>query len=228
MLRRKKSRKRKRKKTFKRQRDPFLAAMGSRISPMPTKFRTTLLYTDQITLNPGAGGLRSSNIFRCNSLFDPDATNLGHQPRGFDELMFMYEHYVVIAVVIKATFMPQIANERARCCIQVNGSPTPLTTFNDYAESGTATVKFLSTTSSPTAVIISAVNPNKFLSRSSPLSDPDLKGDATTGSGTNPLEQCFWHVVAGGVGGVDTGLIDVQIQILYTAIFLEPVTANQS
>jgi hypothetical protein len=37
-------------------------------------------------------------VFRLNSLFDPDRTNAGHQPRGFDQLAALYNRYRVFGV----------------------------------------------------------------------------------------------------------------------------------
>lgn len=41
--------------------------------------------------------------FSANSLFDPDQTGTGHQPRGFDQLKLLYNRYKVYAVNIKLT-----------------------------------------------------------------------------------------------------------------------------
>ncbi len=221
---RSKRKRRVRRRRHKRNGDPFAVANSVRKSPMPTKFKTDLLYSQEFTLNPGASGIRAGQIMRCNGMFDPDRTGTGHQPRGFDQLILMYDHFVVIAAAIKVTFMSVTASQNARCLVQVNDDDALLASFNDYVESGSATIKMLATTSRPTAIIMSKINPNKFLGRPHPLSDPELKGSA----GSDPTEQCFWHLVVGGVAGVDTGAINLQVQVKYTAVFIEPVTPSQS
>ena len=68
-------------------------------SPVPLKMAATLLYSDQITLNPAAGTV-SKHVFSANGLFDPNITGVGHQPRGFDQYMALYNHYTVIGARI--------------------------------------------------------------------------------------------------------------------------------
>lgn len=43
----------------------------------------------------------SAQVFRANSLYDPDYTGTGHQPNGFDALMAAYDHFTVLATKIR-------------------------------------------------------------------------------------------------------------------------------
>lgn len=40
-------------------------------------------------------GITSTAVIRLNSLFDPDQTGVGHQPRGYDQWKLFYLNYVV-------------------------------------------------------------------------------------------------------------------------------------
>lgn len=77
--------------------------------PFPREFITTLSYGDVISLT-GTTGAVGSYTFRANSLFDPDLTGTGHQPRYFDTLCGAdnstapYQSYEVRAAKIKCTF----------------------------------------------------------------------------------------------------------------------------
>lgn len=51
----------------------------------PDKLVTSLRYVDTFNLT-GAAGAIGANVFRMNSLFDPDFTGLGHQPYFYDQL----------------------------------------------------------------------------------------------------------------------------------------------
>lgn len=42
--------------------------------------------------------------YRCNSLFDPDYTGIGHQPYGFDQWKNFYQQYYVYKAAISVSF----------------------------------------------------------------------------------------------------------------------------
>lgn len=67
----------------------------------PATLSTTLRYTAAQTHS--VVGNSSSN-FRANDCFDPDATLTGHQPRGFDQYMFLYTKFTVTKSRIKVVF----------------------------------------------------------------------------------------------------------------------------
>ena len=67
----------------------------------PLKYRCKLRYTDVITLDPGTN-TTAEHAFRCNNVFDPDATGAGHQVRHFDMLAEVYTYYVVTSSKITA------------------------------------------------------------------------------------------------------------------------------
>jgi len=74
----------------------------------PDKLVTKLRYVDSILLTGTSIG---SNVFRMNSLFDPDLTGSGHQPMYFDQFCGAigtapYSRYRVLSSNITCTFTP--------------------------------------------------------------------------------------------------------------------------
>jgi len=72
----------------------------------PARKRLTLKYADTYGLASTTGSVATQQ-FRVNSLFDPDLTNTGHQPRGFDQWCSAtgpYQNYRVLEhrAVVKA------------------------------------------------------------------------------------------------------------------------------
>jgi len=67
---------------------------------MPTSMRVILKYTGHFTAQPSAG-LSSDQVFRLNSIHDPDLTNAGHQPQGHDQWNFLYGRYRVDKCVVQ-------------------------------------------------------------------------------------------------------------------------------
>ncbi len=214
---------RKRRRFSRRRRRRSGRKMVIRRSPMATKFKTNLRYTDQIVLNPGVAGIRAVHTFRANSLFDPDETGVGHQPRGFDQIMPMYEHYTVIGARMKATFMAETPNQNARVCVALLNSGTALAAFNDYLESGTAVTRFLTNTSQPSVTVVQKVSLAKWFSKKL-LSEDTVQGTITA----SPIDICHFHVVVAGVNAVDTGSVAIQIEIQFVAVFTEPTVVAQS
>lgn len=69
--------------------------------PFPNKRMAVLDYVDQIALTSSAAGLfGTEQVYRLNSLYDPDFTGTGHQPYGYDQLAALYLRYKVEAVKI--------------------------------------------------------------------------------------------------------------------------------
>lgn len=64
-----------------------------------------LEYADLFTLTSGNAGLTSATEqqFRLNSVFDPDLTNVGHQPNHFDQWAAMYNKYCVTGCSFQIT-----------------------------------------------------------------------------------------------------------------------------
>lgn len=187
--------------------------------PLGRTFKTTLLYNETHSLNPASGSV-TQHVFSCNSLYDPDRTGVGHQPRGFDQLMAFYDHFVVIASRIRVDFVNTDTVNGQKVGISIMDSTLTPTDVRDYVENGNTKILMLGTAGSAKAVqsIVFNVNPNKFLDRTKPLSDPDLKGNISA----NPSEECFYHVWAIGSIGQDTAIVNMNVMIEYTAVFLEP------
>lgn len=69
-------------------------------SGVPTGTRITLKYADRYTLDSAVVNFGRWE-WRGTSLFDPDLTATGHQPKGFDQMAALYRRYFVIGSKIK-------------------------------------------------------------------------------------------------------------------------------
>lgn len=190
-------------------------------SPLPMAFKAVLRYSDPFeAFIPPQNGLNIGKVFSCNGLYDPDITRVGHQPSGFDQLMSMYDHYVVIGAKITTTFVNNDNNHGVVVAIDVRDSEVIQPDMRVVQESGTCKTAVISqeNTGKGTCTITYKINPNKFLHRTKPLSDPTLKGS----SNTNPVEQCYFHVM---LSSLDAGSVDscsISSIIEYQAVFIEP------
>eukprot|EP00481_Brizalina_sp_1-RS-2013_P003641 TRINITY_DN9_c0_g1_i4.p1 TRINITY_DN9_c0_g1~~TRINITY_DN9_c0_g1_i4.p1 ORF type:complete len:125 (+),score=2.97 TRINITY_DN9_c0_g1_i4:555-929(+) len=117
--------------------------------------------------------------------------------------MSMYDHYVVIGAKITTTFVNNDNNHGVVCAVDVRDRSTLEPDMRVTQESGTAkTAVLTSENSGRGAVTITyKINPNKFLGRSKPLADPQLKGSDQK----NPDEQCYFHIM---LSSLDAGSVD--------------------
>jgi len=189
--------------------------------PLAIKMRTKMRYNDSFLLDPIAS-LAANHVFSANGLYDPNVTATGHQPRGFDQIMTMYDHFVCIASKITVT----VANPHERACVigiivrdgvVTSADPEDLME-NRYMKYITIPGRNGEVGESVRTLSLK-VNPNKFLGRSKPLADPELKGSDSS----NPTEGCFYHVFCYLIDpSVEQGALTAQVVIDYSAVFIEP------
>ncbi len=83
---------------------PLLTSYVSN-DPFPPRKNFKLVYSQTYTYPVGSSGtFGSENIFRLNSLHDPDETGVGHQPYGYDQLKLLYRRYKVNGVLLEMTW----------------------------------------------------------------------------------------------------------------------------
>lgn len=73
-------------------------------SGVPDRLYVKLRYREQLNFAQLAGAL-STNVYRGNSLFDPDFTGTGGQPYFFDQWSALYSTYTVLASSIQVRSM---------------------------------------------------------------------------------------------------------------------------
>lgn len=192
--------------------------------PLLRQQRVKFRYEAQVGINPGAG-TTAVHIFSCNGLFDPDITGTGHQPRGFDELMALYDHAVVIGAKITVDWMVDSSETVPSVCGIAIRDFTTTDDYNGYVEGGNAVWGTLSDNNFYPVRQVLQVNPNKFLGRSKPLSDPNLKNSASG----NPTEQAYFHLFTRSAFSLDDPGTRVAAAVIeYEAVLIEPKVPAQS
>jgi len=188
---------------------------------MPTRFKTKLKYCTPITVTSGTGTC-GAHVFSANGLFDPDVTGAGHQPRGFDQLISMYDHYVVARSAIRLCGTTYNATTSAYApanvgiCVRDAGATE--TVPYEYIEQGWN--KWETSSSTSGVDMAHAVSTTDYLGRDGILSDPYLKGS----SSSNPSEDLTFHVwvAHSNSASTDVFLLVARVEIVYDAWFIEP------
>lgn len=192
-------------------------------SPLPKVFTTKLRYSASTSLNPQTAHLLGTHVYSCNGIYDPDITGIGHQPRGFDQLMPLFDHYRVIGSKIMVRFFPTDTTHGVVAGVAIRDSTTTDNILYDYAEQGTVKTLGLGTNDTTVKTIHLGVAPHKWLGLS--YKDNELKGAVSS----NPSEGCYFHLFAGSPNSTADPLpIYCHVDIDYLVQFVEPKDLNAS
>lgn len=142
--------------------------------------------------------------------------------------MQFYDHYLVLAAKINVFFTNTDSVNTQFAGVFVSDTASGITNDMDtLIENGRTRFKLLNPSgqNGHQKRVSMSINPNKFLNRSKPLSDPELKGSAST----NPAEQCFFVLWARAQSsGEDSAAVNATVMIDYVACYFEPKVLAQS
>lgn len=208
--------------------------MHIRGDPFPAFKYCKLTYSQRFTLTAGTAGIiGTEQVFRLNSLYDPDFTGTGHQPYLFDQVAALYRKYIVSGCKIRATFTdPGVSGTTGTYCyamLQASGGSDTLTgSDQDYIREQPLTwSKFISDTGNQKAVL------NQYVSM------PKLEGltriqwgaeVATYGAsvGANPSRTPYLRVAIGSDTGAANASCTVRVDLQYYCKFYDRESAPQS
>lgn len=191
--------------------------------------KSTMRYSATKDLS-GGGSIDSTafELWRMNSLYDPDHALLGHQPRGFDQLAALYSVYRVIRATVIVRFSNSSTSARTYPFLQLSAEDTYVPTFTSVLESPDSVVgksvmcRATDTFGKNDAVLTMSVNPARWLGNS----PNDDENKAATN--TNPLAKLNLYVGTCDPTGTGTISGDYTIQIVYDAEFSEPIIPTSS
>lgn len=196
---------------------PRFKLLAKHQSKVQTSLKAVLTYSEPgVGLNPGAG-LAATYVFAANGLFDPNITGVGHQPTGFDQLMGLYNEYVVIGSTIKVVFS-NIDNANPQtvgiALLDFNATSADI---RNYIENGYCTWTTLSQRGGgkDTATLTLKADISKFSSQDV-LTEDGFSGISTS----NPDDTHFFHLFAVAAdNSTDTGLVTAGVEINYDCVF---------
>lgn len=213
------------KKTYRsRRRRTSLVSMGVP-SGMPTARRANLRYCQIMYLTSSAGTL-GSDVFRANSIYDPDFTGSGHQPMGHDQWTALFNHYVVLGSKMTAQCTSNTGSiPPTGLGIYLTDSTTvPYTSTEDFVESRKGQSK-MSGFGQETAIKLSCNYSAKKFYNIVDVKDNLLRiGSA---SGANPTDQALFVLWAQALDGT-THNYRILVTIDFIVEFSEPVDLTGS
>lgn len=208
---------------------PTTQKPGYKGHPFGKKFYTKLKYNEAHTISAGStNNFATSYKMRLNSLFDPNLTGAGHQPRGFDQLMSIYEKYTVVAAKMTVCFIytgsqPAVAGLRL-----VDGNEVTVTDKKTAIENGDSSWKYLARYDSNSKTVLSRkVNIKKFFNQNTIVGTDKFTLDANENPALDDAvvgELWIAPISATQVHG--QCMVDINIE--YTCVFTEPKDLPQS
>lgn len=197
---------------------PYASLHGS---PMPDRFNTSLIYSDTVELNPSNGTLVHYD-FRLNSLYDPDFSGAGHQPRGFDQMMAFYQKFRVYACKIDVCMLAPgpSDNARAKWAVLVSGSSsTPL--WSQYIlEEHPNRVSPVYLTNNGTANTLPRYTGFVKLKDIYQVKDLEDDSDAQGSASSNPNRSAVMQLFCAALdGSADPGNVPFQVTLTYYTTF---------
>lgn len=192
-----------------------------------------LKYATNLTLTTSTK-VGSENVFRLNSLYDPDLTGAGHQPYMHDTLATMWKHYKVKACRIEVTFRNTSANSADNVCyirgINETNNTIDSVQSSAFIESGQllkyGRLKPLYTASgaisNPWTRLVANIDLKKYATTRN-LDDADYSADF----GANPTKPIYG--IIGWCGESTSSLsVDCHVLITFSAEVSDPVRLAQS
>lgn len=169
-----------------------------------------------------------ANVFRGNSLFDPDFTGVGSQPLGRDEWSAFYRRYRVLASKVTITATTTDTGDSTILFIQPMNTSSILVNRIQILEQEHGAQKMLATSTGMNRATVSQYMDTASM-RGIPKAGVRINNELSAASGSNPNEQFFWHVgVLDTSSLVDTITADIMVKIEYYVEFFDRETLSQS
>jgi len=192
---------------------------------MPPSIVNKFRYCDLVGISNAAA--YAQYTFRGNSLFDPDYTGTGHQPRYYDQFSAFYSRYKVTHCSLKLSVSNY--STTSACIVTVIPHSDILTLTNYYDAAEQPLVKRteqvpISTRQGSRSSVTHSVSTRKVLG----LSNAQLAGeDYSASTGATPLSVWYWNIgVFNPQGGNVNVIVDVELE--YTALLYDRLNPGAS
>jgi hypothetical protein len=174
-------------------------------------------YTEFVGMT-NTSGVYAKYQFRLNSAFDPNYTEAGHQPLGFDQWSAFYNHYVVESCQYDCQIQAYSGASETNMAyaVYVSDDATVPSTVPDLTENGAQVA--LWNVNTPPHTFKGRVDVSKFFNRKSIGTDSELRALVTA----NPTEVVFITIYSVPSDGASTISNAVLCNLKLRVRFMEP------
>lgn len=200
--------------------DPFRPSMNCKLT-----------YCQSLHLNSGVLGIYGvEQIFRLNSLYDPDYSGVGHQPYGFDQVAALYRQYKVNACKIQLIWTnPSEDGMICAAAVQGSGGSFALTSngIDVLKEQPMTVTRELNNTGSQRA-IVNQYFPLSVVEGVSKLQFNTNLEDYSAAVNANPVRTPYLRLAVASSNGTNGASCYVRVMITYYCHFYQRKTQAQS
>lgn len=182
----------------------------------PNSIITKLRYTDMYSFASTSGGV-SKAVWRANGIFDPDYTNVGHQPMYRDTYAGIYDYYTVLGSKITAVYCSESATVGALCGLIGQDSPTLSSTVTTLSENNNAITCLAGSVNAGPVSLSLTYSPEEQLG--STVKDDNSTMTAVGSDPSGGEGQYYYGVWFVPANGTETMKCTIRIHIEYTVKF---------
>lgn len=219
-----KMRKRKRGRSLRRRRR--LRSVLTNKLPLPLKYKCNFRYSmANYEFNVLPAGQVGHLIYKVNSMYDFENVLGGEQPMGYDQLMQLYNKYLVIGYK-GHMHMASTTSGKVKVGVYFDTTTTQINDWERIMENGAKYVVLGDTGSGNDIKVLKfKINPNKFLGIPKPQTDDTVKGSV----GLDPAKMCYMHIIFQSLDSLaDPGIIRFDMNSEFAVVLSDPAILNRS
>lgn len=167
---------------------------------VPDRYFCKLRFVQTLGFQPTVAAPSTRQIWRGNSVYDPDQTGTGLQPSGYDQLSLLYTQYRVYGSKIKVELMPGGASGGNYLHFALYPSTNPSTNIStDHAgEQPYAKTLMLGVNS----LSIRTLKNFQSTKRQIGMNAIDQELDLSSPVSSNPIKEWYWVLDYGTIDGL--------------------------
>lgn len=188
----------------------------------PDRMLVPLRFFSYPTITTVAAGVAGMQVYRGNSLFDPDLTGTGVQPLGFKYWDQVYNTYAVRASKISLSAAPTGTVTNAGTRIGCYSTPTSGTALasDPTALASQIGERHIHLRANPDSRVITNYNTTGQVLGLSSWQDVSMTSHLVAAVGSNPTTPWFWKVYAFAIDASSINGSDLMVEITYYVEFI--------
>lgn len=202
---------------------PPVRTLNGRGIGFPKKLKLRMTYGEAFTFGSISGSTPEYKVFRANSIYDPNFTDVGHQPRYFDQISALYKYYHVEASRISISCN----------CSSDQGGLVPFISTDSTTDSLSIPTSFSDCVEFPNIIsrLSAAENSGPLpvtLTKYVRMKDfQEEDRTILTSMSTNPSNQLFFIVGAFNAGAANTGCW-FTVRMVFDVVVSELIEPSES